>query len=87
MTMPKGPDKATYRDFISGMSHVLTYIMSLGYDAKGYASHMKFIAAKAALNVYMTENLICYEMAVTDKVFDETLPDGVSADRSPSLYI
>ena len=41
---------------------------------------MKFIASKAALNVYMTENLIRYEMAVTDKVFNEILSDWVSAD-------
>ena len=80
LTNSKTPDKATYREFISGMSQVLCYIMSLGYNAKGYAAHMKFIANKAASNAYITEFIIRYEMAVTDKVFSEILPDWVSAD-------
>ena len=58
----------------------MTYIISLGYEAKGYAAHTKFITSKAATNVYITEYLIQYEMAVTDKVFNESLPDWVSAD-------
>ena len=80
LVTPKGPDKCSYREFMSGMTHVLTYIINLGHEAKGYAAHMKFIASKAATNVYITEYLIRYEMAVTDKVFGELLPDWVSAD-------
>ena len=38
MTTPKSPDIATYRDFISGMAHVLNYILSFGFNDKGYVA-------------------------------------------------
>ena len=62
------------------MTHMLTYVINLGHEAKGYAAHVKFIASKAATNVYITEYFIWYEMAVTDKVLGELLPNWVSVD-------
>ena len=49
---------------------------------------MKFIASKVATNVYITEFLIRYTMAVADKVFNEMLSDWVSADpESIAIYL
>ena len=47
---------------------------------QGYSARMSFITSKGALNLYVTDTLIRYEMAVTDKVISGELSDWVSAD-------
>ena len=76
----KSTEKTTYREFIMGMTKVLQFVIEVSGVAKGYASHMSFIADKASLNLYATDALIKYEMAVSDKVISGDLQDWVSAD-------
>ena len=51
------------------MTKVLKVIVEWGIHPTNYINHMGFIAAKASLNVYATDALITYEMAVTDSYF------------------
>ena len=76
----KGAEKTSFRDFIFGMTKVLQFVVEVSGSASGYASHMSFITAKAALGLYITESLIRYDLAVTDKVIQGTLQDWVAAD-------
>ena len=80
MSESKPPEKTTYRDFIHGMTKVLQFILEVAGSATGYAAHMSFIASKAAGNYFVTDALIKYELAVTDKVISGTLQDWVAAD-------
>ena len=63
-----------------GMCKVLQFVNEVNGTAKGYASHMAFIAKKASLNVYATDALIRYDMGVTEKVISRELDDWVPAD-------
>ena len=76
----KSVEKTRYRDFIAGMCKVLQFVNEVNGTAKGYASHMAFIAKKASLNIYATDALIRYDMGVTDKVIFGELDDWVPAD-------
>ena len=81
-------EKTTYRDFIYGMNKVLQFIIEEGRGVKGYAVHMSFITSKATRNLYVTDALIKYELAVTDKVILGELPDWVSADpESAAIHL
>ena len=62
------------------MSKVLQFIIEVGGSPQGYSTHMSFITSKGALNLYVTDTLIRYEMPVTDKVISGELSDWVSAD-------
>ena len=49
---------------------------------------MSFIASKAAGNYFVTESLIKYEQAVTNKVIDGTLGDWITADpESAAIHL
>ena len=73
-------EMVTYRDFICAMTKVLKTLSEYGMDPSQYAAHMSFIASKAALNLYATDALIRYEMAVTERVISGQYPDWVAAD-------
>ena len=63
-----------------GMTKVLQFINEVGTGVKGYSIHMSFIASKAAMNLYATDALIKYEIAVTDKVISGNLSDWAAVD-------
>ena len=84
----KPPERTTYREFILGMTKVLEFVINVSGSADGYAAHMAFIASKGACNYFVTESLIRYELAVTDKVIDGTLTDWVGADpKSVAMHL
>ena len=88
LSEPKIPEKTTYRDFIHGMSKVMQFVIDVGGNPKGYAAHMAFISSKAATNYYVTDSLIRYELAVTDKVISGVLPNWLAADpESVAMYM
>ena len=76
----KAVEKITYRDYICAMTKVLKVLTELGIDPTHYAAHMSFVASKAALNLYATDALIKYDMAVTERVISGQYPDWVAAD-------
>ena len=76
----KAIEKITYRDYICAMTKVLKVLTELGIDPSQYAAHMSFVTSKAALNLYATDALIRYDIAVTERVISGQYADTVAAD-------
>ena len=80
--------RLTYRELNYGCIGVLNLLIESGMPFAGYLSHVRFIAAKAAQQVFTTEALVSYERAVTTKVLRGSIPDWMASDaESVSLYL